>query len=60
MKIGDIVYAESPGNIYWVGVVIRKRDHHGREQYKVFWNDADQTWEDPDTILTKAEWEVVK
>ena len=61
MKIGDIVYAESTvADVYWVGVVIRTRDHHGQEQYRVFWNDADETWEDPDTILTETEWEAVK
>ncbi len=57
MKVGDIVYAEtihsSSATVYWVGVIIRTRDHHGQEQYRVFWNDADETWEDPDTIFTE-------
>ena len=57
MKIGDIVFAEtihsSSAPVYWIGVIIRTRDHHGQEQYRVYWNDADETWEDPDTIFTE-------
>ena len=59
MKIGDTVYAESPGDIYWVGVIIRTRDYHGQEQYRVFWNDTDETWEDSNTILTVSEYEAI-
>ncbi len=63
MKVGDLTFAEhfnAPGGFFVgviIGINITSVDYR---QYRVLWNDGDQTWEDDTTILTETQKEEVQ
>ena len=61
MKVGDLTFARhfsAPGG-FFVGLIIEiNLSDPDYRQYRVLWNDGDQTWEDDNTIFTEEEREI--